>query len=556
MDIILSSLGDIAKHIIQGQINTTDKSLDIKVIGLVSVLITCLVKWLSVALNIDVKYWRWYIYYVFQNKSFKFPLLRQEMATKFSGKRYYEVKMDKKAGACIELDGEHNIKLFYKILGHKFAQHFDGSYMEASIFNISKADKQRKFDVNCVDSSFINRTLAISTQYESENNEKYKATKGGYYIAHVNGYFIYLCAVRLDSLPQTYFKLECASRAALDTFLEYLKTEAEKLEGQDFAAGTNWIYEPRTVSHELVFQAIGKVKPNLTMDNYVSRNKPNLIKHLDAFRDNKLFPANPYLENNLGILLHGGYGTGKSYMISAIANYLGRNICNVNFAKVKTIREFRQIMSSDRINNCVYCFDEFDYLLADILNSNQTADAKADLQFKIHTLNLQLAAVKDNKELADSIVKEIKDLMSAGTSDTLTYPALLSELSGISSVTGRIIIATTNFIDRIPPALLRPGRFDLVMELGYFNSGEIRELLGKLYRPSPEALAKLNRVTFPEDKFTPAELILQSCKYPKLTDMVKHLGGKFNGPKSQLRNRNTDANGVTMEDVEDICKQS
>ena len=551
MDIILSSLGDIAKHIIQGQINTADKSLDIKVIGLVSVLITCLVKWLSVALNIDVKYWRWYIYYyVFQNKSFKFPVFRSEMSNKFSSKHYYEAKMDKKAGACIELDGEHNVKLFYKILGHKFAQHFDGSYMEASIFNISKADKQRKFDVNCVNSDFINRTLAISTQYESENNEKYKATKGGYYIAHVNGYFIYLCNVRLDGLTQTYFRLECASRAALDIFLAYLKTEAETLEGQDFAAGTNWIYEPRTVSHELVFQAIGKVKPNLTMDNYVSRNKANLIKHLDAFRDNKLFPANPYLENNLGILLHGGYGTGKSYMISAIANYLGRNICNVNFAKVKTIREFRQIMSPDRINNCVYCFDEFDYLLADILNTNQSSDAKADLQFKIHTLNLQLAAVKDNKELADSIVKEIKDLMSAGTSDTLTYPALLSELSGISSVTGRIIIATTNFIDRIPPALLRPGRFDLVMELGYFNSTEIRELLGKLYKPSPEALAKLNKVTFPEDKYTPAELILLSCKYPKLYDMVKHLGGKFNGPKPQR------TGGVTREELDDMCKTS
>lgn len=554
MDIILSSLGDIAKHIIQGQINTADKSLDIKVIGLVSVLITCLVKWLAVALNIDTRYWRWYIYYhVFQNKSFKFPLLRQEMSNKFSAKHYYEVKMAKKAGACIELEGEHNVKLFNKILGHKFAQHFDGAYTEACIFNISNTDKQRKFDVNCVDSSFINRTLAISSQYESDNNERYKVAKGGYYIAHVNGYFIYLCGVRLDSLPQIYFQLECASRAALDTFLEYLKIEAKKIEGYDSTAGTNWIYEPRTVSHELVFQAVGKVKPNLTMDNYVSRNKANLIKHLDAFRDNKLFPSNPYLENNLGILLHGGYGTGKSYMISAIANYLGRSICNVNFAKVKTIREFRQIMSTDRINNCVYCFDEFDYLLADILNSNQASDAKADLQFKIHNLNMQLAAVKDNKDLADSIIKEIKDLMSAGTSDTLTYPALLSELSGISSVTGRIIIATTNFIDRIPPALLRPGRFDLVMELGYFNSAEIRELLTKLYKPNPEALAKLNRVTFPEDKYTPAELILQSCKYPKLTDMVKHLGGKYTGQKHTASQR---TGGVTHEELEDMCKTS
>jgi SpoVK/Ycf46/Vps4 family AAA+-type ATPase len=212
-------------------------------------------------------------------------------------------------------------------------------------------------------------------------------------------------------------------------------------------------------------------------------------------------------------------------------------------------------MSRENCEKYVYCFDEFDYLLADILNGNQTNDAKADIQFKIHTLNQQLAAVKDNKELCDSIVKEIKDMMEAGTSDILTYPALLSELSGISSVTGRIIIATTNFIDRIPAALLRPGRFDLVMELGHFNSAEIRELLCKLYKPTTEVLAKLNRVTFPENKFTPSELILMSCKHPKLTDMVKALGGKFTGAKSSSY-KNGAGKGVSMEEVEDMCKTS
>ncbi len=527
MDIILSSIGDIAKHIIQGQINTADKSLDIKVIGLVSVLITYIVKWLAVVLNLDFAYWRWYIYYhVFQNKCFKFPVFRADMLSKFSRKHYYEVKMDRHGAARCELDGEPNVKTFYKIIGHKLAEHYDGNYYDSCTFNIINTNKSKKINVNCINGGYINRALNISPLYDAIN-DKSRTIKSGYYIAHINGYFIYLCDVQLDSISQNYLLLECASIHVLNLFMQYLKSEAAELESHELSIDTGYIYEPKMVSNEMTYQTIGKVKPNLTMDNYVSRNKAMLIKHLDAFRDNTLFGTNPYLENNLGILLHGGYGTGKSYMISAVANYLGRSICNVNFAKIKTVSEFRRIMTPENCDKYVYCFDEFDYLLADILNGNQTNDAKADIQFKIHTMNQQLAAVKDNRELSDAIITEIKRLMESGTSDILTYPALLSELSGISSVTDRIIIATTNFIDRIPGALLRPGRFDLVMELRNFNSTEIRELLTKLYKPTPEALAKLNRVTFPENKFTPSELILMSCKHPKLTDMVKALGGKY-----------------------------
>ena len=86
-----------------------------------------------------------------------------------------------------------------------------------------------------------------------------------------------------------------------------------------------------------------------------------------------------------------------------------------------------------------------------------------------------------------------------------------------------IIIATTNFIDRIPPALTRPGRFDYILKLDCFNSAEIRELLGKLYCPTDKDKAKLANTVFPEDKYTPSEIILKACEYSKLGDMIKYL---------------------------------
>ena len=42
---------------------------------------------------------------------------------------------------------------------------------------------------------------------------------------------------------------------------------------------------------------------------------------------------------------------------------------------------------------------------------------------------------------------------------------LLTEMDGISELAGVVVLGATNRIDRIDPALLRPGRFDTVVEV-------------------------------------------------------------------------------------------
>jgi AAA+ superfamily predicted ATPase len=528
MDILLSSVGDIAKHLIQSQINTNDKTLDIKVIGLTSVFISILIKWLITVLDIDVRYWLWYIYYhILGYKCFNLILFGNQISTDY--KSYYEVKICETHE--VGLSGKINVLVFYKILSNLYRSKLsiNRNLLDSFISNIVPDNTvEYNYDVNDI---FIDKTLKISPQYKNTNGSLYKS---GYYIAHINGYFIYIKNINLSEHTKYFISFGCESQDALKIFIEYLKKEADKIDKSEMLIINSSIYEPENNNGKIILKEVGKVKKNLTMDNYVSKHKKNLIEHLDAFQNNKLFDTNPYLENNLGILLHGGYGTGKSYIITAISNYLGRSICNVNFAKIKTISEFRLIMTEENCKKYVFCFDEFDYLLADILNSNQSTEAKADIQFKVNILNNQLSAVKDDKELSDKIINDMKNLISSGTSNILTYSALLSELSGINSVTGRIIIATTNFIDKIPGALIRPGRFDLIYELGCFNSVEIRELLSKLYKPTGDEVKQLNNMIFPKNKYTPSELILQSCRYPDLIDMIEYLGGK---PKSNTIKR-------------------
>jgi transitional endoplasmic reticulum ATPase len=49
---------------------------------------------------------------------------------------------------------------------------------------------------------------------------------------------------------------------------------------------------------------------------------------------------------------------------------------------------------------------------------------------------------------------------------------LLTEMDGVEGREGVIVVAATNRSELIDPALLRPGRFDMVVELGYPNEEE------------------------------------------------------------------------------------
>src|SRR5256714_1016301 len=64
---------------------------------------------------------------------------------------------------------------------------------------------------------------------------------------------------------------------------------------------------------------------------------------------------------------------------------------------------------------------------------------------------------------------------------------LLTEMDGIEGRTGVIVVAATNRSELIDPALLRPGRFDLVVELEYPNEIERRAIFAVHTRGRPLA---------------------------------------------------------------------
>ena len=81
----------------------------------------------------------------------------------------------------------------------------------------------------------------------------------------------------------------------------------------------------------------------------------------------------------------------------------------------------------------------------------------------------------DNDDTGDIIEEMVR------TYDKKTLGKVLNALDGIITNHGRIIILTTNHKEVLDPALVRPGRIDLQLELGYLCSETLNSLLARFF---------------------------------------------------------------------------
>lgn len=71
----------------------------------------------------------------------------------------------------------------------------------------------------------------------------------------------------------------------------------------------------------------------------------------------------------------------------------------------------------------------------------------------------------------------------------ITFSGLLNALDGVASAEERIIFMTTNHIELLDPALIRPGRVDLKEYFGNATNHQIRRMFLRFYE-GQETLAE------------------------------------------------------------------
>jgi chaperone BCS1 len=72
----------------------------------------------------------------------------------------------------------------------------------------------------------------------------------------------------------------------------------------------------------------------------------------------------------------------------------------------------------------------------------------------------------------------------------VTFSGFLNMLDGVASSEGRILFMTTNYLDRLDPALIRPGRVDFKAYIGHVTDEQLTRAFLKFYPESDDLVSQ------------------------------------------------------------------
>lgn len=169
--------------------------------------------------------------------------------------------------------------------------------------------------------------------------------------------------------------------------------------------------------------------------------KERILADVKDFMGRKEWYVERGIPYRRGYLLYGPPGTGKSSFIQALAGELNFGVALINLSE--------RGMTDDKLSHLLTKLPPRTILLLE----------DADAAFR-------------NRRQVDA------DGYSGGT---VTFSGLLNALDGVAAGEERIAFLTTNHIDRLDEALIRPGRVDMTVRIGEATRHQAAEMWNRFY---------------------------------------------------------------------------
>ncbi|GAA5794837.1 hypothetical protein HPULCUR_000185 [Helicostylum pulchrum] len=159
--------------------------------------------------------------------------------------------------------------------------------------------------------------------------------------------------------------------------------------------------------------------------------KERILKDIQTFRRREHWYSVRGIPYRRGYLLYGPPGTGKTSLVQSVASKIKMNVAIISLSGSMDDEKFN-VMLQEVPRNSILVMEDIDHcIIKDPNSENDTSSGK------------------------------------------ITMSGLLNALDGVIAQEGSMVFMTCNDVNRLQPALLRPGRIDMKMELGYADKSQI-----------------------------------------------------------------------------------
>ncbi|KAJ0254049.1 AAA-type ATPase [Hirschfeldia incana] len=251
-----------------------------------------------------------------------------------------------------------------------------------------------------------------------------------------------------------------------ERYLDYVLREGRKIEFKNrerklftnntslFAREDKWCSVP--FHHPATFET-------LAMD---PEKKEGIKKDLVRFSQGRDYYKKVGKPWKRGYLLFGPPGTGKSTMISAMANFLEYDVYDLELTTVKDNSDLKKLLL-DTKGKSIIVIEDIDCSLGVTGQKRKKKEEEEEEEEEDED--------GKNKSYARALYEERER-------SRVTLSGLLNAIDGLWSACSdeKIMVFTTNFVDKLDPALIRRGRMDNHIEMSYCRF-EAFKVLAKNY---------------------------------------------------------------------------
>ena len=172
-------------------------------------------------------------------------------------------------------------------------------------------------------------------------------------------------------------------------------------------------------------------------------------------------------------IFSGSPGTGKTTLIEMVASVTKRHIVNINMKLVQDSEMFNAVLDKREFNGKKYDNHELCFVFEE-MDTNSELFAQREEETKENSIETSSSG-QINETLSTINISSFLKKEENGVGN------ILSSLDGLKKIDGLMILITTNYIDKLDKALLRPGRIDINCKLSYPSKDIVIQMIENTY---------------------------------------------------------------------------